>query len=212
MTTKQNVVLAVLCAGALVGTVAIVHLYNQMMALEATRSDLAREVSDLRTGNSDLARKLSETNKVAADLEGSLKQNIASLYKPPTADELASAIIDQTGDALITAIGGKLIENPNAVEALRGRDANPAEVAGYLLDSPTIIQFGEVVANTVWATHRNDLTGDQELIATIARSVYETYGAELAGPSDAKEQAALIADQLGREPGFAAMVAAAKVK
>jgi hypothetical protein len=62
----------------------------------------------------------------------------------------------------------------------------------------------------IWETRRRDLLSDPELIATIAAKVHDEYGSELASMADDNKQAAAIAQELAKEPAFAALVAAAK--
>ncbi|MDX0722655.1 hypothetical protein GOD64_28245 [Sinorhizobium medicae] len=210
MPSKQGLVIGAFAVLAIGGAIAIVRLVNQTAAIEAARVQLQSDVERVQGTNNDLSKQISDLKKANTAQVAELKASIAAISNPPSADELAAKLISQARDDLVSAIAARLAQDPESVSALRGRDADPDEVAGSLLQYPNGVMLANIVGGLIWASHREDLKADPELIATIASAVYDTYGKELAGATNVKEQAALIADELANEPAFAALVAAAQ--
>jgi hypothetical protein len=189
--------------------------YVQSKNIEQLEGELA-QLRDERLAADEESKaerdKLSERLDAAEQGRGEEVQRLDAAIKavgtPPNAKEVAEAIVASAGEALVGAVAYILVSDPDYADALRGKDADPAGVAARIAEGDLFAALVEAVADQVWATRRRDMLSDPELIATVAATVHQKYGAELDG--SVKLQAGLaetIARELATEPQFAALVA-----
>ena len=141
-------------------------------------------------------------------------------FAPPAAAAVIGSGLDPSAGGRRAARCGaacKDLDNDHAAAAARAWRAmighgvaDPVDVAKNIAKSDSFPALVDRVAKDIWETRRRDRLSDPALIATVAAKVHDKYGSELLNTADVDKQALIIAHELAKEPGFAALVAAAR--
>src|SRR5262249_19916596 len=212
--TKKSIIFSVAVAVvAAAGLIAAISLSVRVAKLEANNAELEQKLQasfqQVEVAKADFAKRVADSEAAQSQEAKHLEAAVTALGKAPAPDDVAKAVLTEGGNDLVTTIAATLIKDPEHAKVLRGpsgKDADPAEVAKNITGSEAYPTLVKAVARDIWETRRRDLLSDPEFIATIAAKVHDEYGAELANAVDTEKQATAIAQELAKEPAFAALV------
>jgi hypothetical protein len=214
--TRQGIFFGMLVVLAIAGIVAVVRLTDRIVGMEAANAELEQKLEmsllQIEAAKGDLSKQIVDSEAKRQDEVKKLAASVEALGKAPAPEEIAKIVVAQSANDLIPFIAFFLTNNPVAADALRGKDADPVEIAKNIAKSDAFPALVVGVSKEIWETRQRDLLSNPEFVATIAAKVYESFGAELSGAGEADKQAMLIASELAKEPAFAALVAAATAK
>ncbi len=126
--------------------------------------------------------------------------------KAAAPEEIASSLALR--NKFVVQVVESLTSDADAVKLLRGEPGSPADPKAVASELRLSRDFTVEVAMALWMERREELTQQPELIADVAKAVFDTYRGELRGESPEPLVLDEIAGALVREPYFLEMVAA----
>lgn len=211
---KKSIAFGAVALIAIAGFIFTVVLSVRTGKLETSNAELQQEllasIRQIELSKADFATQVADLERRRSEEVKKLEASVQALGNAPTPEDIAKVVMSEGADELVKRVATALANDPVTADALRGNDAQPGDVAKVIVEGEWYSALLEGLAKEIWETRRRNVLSDPELIATVAAKVYDEYGPELFEEIDAEKQALIIASELAREPGFAALVAAAK--